>query len=219
MADSVSSEYNQEPKIKARSMLIEHAVTCLTTERSTSVCVKRDHVAGVWLQLVDSGEANKYFTKEEIEEVETQIDQWELLHDSKVQPKRASDLRVCYLAGDNPINDLEVFVENGVLWQNIVAIEKDSKTSAKARNAIKNSHLKNVKLVTDDILSFWKDDKEPFDIIYLDTCGSLPSAKQKTLKVIGIVFLYDKLTSPGALITNFSFPPQNTQQENSASSQ
>ena len=28
------------------------------------------------------------------------------------------------------------------------------------------------------------------------------------MKSIGYVFLYDKLSSPGALITNFSFPPR-----------
>ena len=73
---------------------------------------------------------------------------------------------------------------------------------------IKNSQLRNVKLYKVDILDFLKDFQgRPFDIIYLDTCGALPSQKQATLKIIGHVFLYDRLTSPGALITNFSFPP------------
>ncbi|KAJ7378494.1 Sperm associated antigen 1 [Desmophyllum pertusum] len=75
---------------------------------------------------------------------------------------------VCYLGGDNPINDLEVLVDNDFEGQ--------------------------------------------FDIIYFDACGTLPSAKQNTLKFIGYVFLYNKLTSPGALITNFSFPPKQTAQ-------
>ena len=223
MAEPVSSKYNQDSKIQSRSKLIEHAVRCLTTKRSTSVCVKRDHVRRVWQQLIDSGKANvdhdKNFTDELREEIETQISQWERLHDSKVGTRKASDLRVCYLAGDNPINDLAVFAKNGVLCENVVAIENDPKTSKKAWNAIKNSNLRNVKLVTDDILTFLKEDKAPFDIIYFDFCGSLPSAQQKTLKIVGYVFLHNKLTSPGALITNFSFPPQNTQQENSASSQ
>ena len=215
-SDSDPSKYNQESKKQSRSKLIEHAVRCLTTERSTSVCVKRDHVRRVWQQLHESGEANKYFKEEDIEEIEKEIDQWERLHDSRVQTRKPSDLRVCYLAGDNPKKDLKVLVKNGVLCQNVWAVEKDSKTSEKAWNRIKKSKLRNVKLVKDDILSFWKVHKERFDIIYLDTCGSLPAAKQNTLKVVGYVFLHNMLTSPGALITNFSFPPQ---QENSASSQ
>ena len=216
MADSVTSAYNQESKKESRSKLIQHAVRCLTTERSTSVCVKQDHVARVWKQLRESGKADEYFTEEERQEIKTEIDQWELFHDSQVQTKKPSDLRVCYLGGDNPLNDLEVLVANGVLRQNVWAIEKDSKTLEKAYKAIENSQLRNFKLFKGNILTFLKDFQGQFDIIYFDACGTLPAAKQNTLKVIGYVFLYDKLTSPGALITNFSFP---LQQENSASSQ
>ena len=79
--------------------------------------------------------------------------------------------------------------------------------------------MRNVRLFKGDILTFLRDFRGQFDIIYFDACGALPAAKQKTLKVIGYVFLYDKLMSPGALITNFSFPPQDTQQENPANSQ
>ena len=183
------------------------------------MCVKRDHVARVWQQLHESEEAKCYFTEEERQEIETEIGQWERFHDSQVQTRKPSDLRVCYLGGDNPINDLEVLVANGVLCQNVWAIEKDSKTLEKAWNAIKNSQLRNVRLFKGDILTFLKDFRGQFDIIYFDACGTLPAVKQNTLKVIGYVFLYDKLTSPGALITNFSFPPQHTQQENPASSQ
>ena len=110
-------------------------------------------------------------------------------------------------------------VANGVLCQNVWAIEKDAKTLEKAWNAIKNSQLRNVRLFKGDILTFLKDFRGQFDIIYFDACGTLPAAKQNTLKVIGYVFLYDKLMSPGALITNFSFPPQDTQQESPANSQ
>ncbi|XP_015772640.1 PREDICTED: uncharacterized protein LOC107350903 isoform X2 [Acropora digitifera] len=213
----VQREKNRENE--CRSKLIEHAVRCLTTERSTSVCVKRDHVARVWKQLHESGEAYKYFTEEDRREIEEAIGNWELLHDSQFQTRKPSDLRVCYLGGDNPINYLKVLVANGVLCQNVWAIVKDAKTLAKAWNAIKNSQWRNAKLFNGDILTFLRDFPGQFDIIYFDACGTLPAAKQNTLKVIGYVFLYDKLTSPGALITNFSFPPQETQQENSASSQ
>ncbi|XP_044164429.1 uncharacterized protein LOC114971682 [Acropora millepora] len=219
MADSTSSQYDQESKKECRSKLIEHAVRCLTTERSTSVCVKRDHVARVWKQLHESGEAYEYFTEEDRQEIEEAIGNWELFHDSQVQTRKPSDLRVCYLGGDNPINDLEVLVANGVLCQNVWAIEKDAKTLEKAWNAIKNSQLRNVRLFKGDILTFLKDFRGQFDIIYFDACGTLPAAKQNTLKVIGYVFLYDKLMSPGALITNFSFPPQDTQQESPSNSQ
>lgn len=74
--EQTSSQYDQESKKECRSKLIEHAVRCLTTERSKSVCVKRDHVEGVWKQLLDSGET-KYFTEKQREEIQTQIHDWE----------------------------------------------------------------------------------------------------------------------------------------------
>ena len=222
MADSSSSQYDQESKKEARSKLIEHAVRCLTKERSTSVCVKRDDVARVWKQLHESGKAGEYFTEKERQEIVEEIVYWEHFHDSQVQTRRPSDLRVCYLCGENPIDDLEVLevlVTNGVLCQNVWAVEKDSKKLEKGWNAIKNPTLRKVKLFDGGFLTFLKDFPGQFDIIYFDACGCLPAAKENTLKVIGYVFLYNKLTSPGALITNFSFPPQDTRQENPAISQ
>ena len=93
------------------------------------------------------------------------------------------------------------------------AIEKDPETLKKAFERIKSSNMRNVRLFKGDILDFIKFHPEKFDIIYFDACGTLPSAKQNTLKVIGYVFLYNKLTSPGALITNFSFPPVRVKKE------
>ena len=207
-AEQPSALYNQETKRECRRMVIEHAVKCLTTERKTSACVQRDHVKQVWQQLHETGEAQCFFSSEEREEISKDITGWERFHDSQIQERKPSDLRVCYLGGDNPINDLEVLVKNGVLCQNVWAIEKDDKTLEKAWKAINCSDLRNVRLFKGDILTFLKDFEGQFDIIYYDACGSLPADIQKTLKVIGYVFLYDKLSSPGALITNFSFPPR-----------
>lgn len=89
------------------------------------MCVKRDHVKRVWKQLHESGKAGEYFTGKEIQEIEEEIGYWEHFHDSQIQTRRPSELRVCYLGGDNPINDLEVLVANGVVCQNVWAIEKD----------------------------------------------------------------------------------------------
>ena len=207
-AEQPSALYDQETKRECRRMVIEHAVKCLTTERKTSACVQRDHVERVWQQLHETPEAQHLFTSKEREEITKEIIGWERFYDSQIQERKPSDLRVCYLGGDNPINDLEVLVKNGVLCQNVWAIEKDHKTLEKAWEAINRSDLRNVRLFKGDILTFLKDFEGQFDIIYYDACGSLPADIQKTLKVIGYVFLYDKLSSPGALITNFSFPPR-----------
>ena len=204
----VGGFYDNPAKNKCRSKVISHAIKCLTTERYNSACVKRGHVGRVWQQLQESGKSGVYFDPPVIETMKAEILRWEILHDSKIQFKKPSYLNVCYLGGESPINDLEVLVKYGVLPQNVWAVEKDPKKFEKARQAIRGSRLRNVRLFKGDILDFLRDYEGNFDIIYFDACGTLPSAKQTTLKFIGYVFQYNKLTSPGALITNFSFPPK-----------
>ena len=207
------SSYDQQVERECRGRLIEHAVKHLTTERDTSVCVQRDHVRKVWRQLGETGEKSFFFSDTDILAIEEEISQWALFHKSQVQTREPSDLRVCYLAGDNPTNDLQVLVDCGILPQNVWAVEKDAETLKEAWESTRHSKLRNVRLFIGDILVFLKDFEGQFDIIYFDSCGTLPAAKQETLKVIGYVFLFNKLTSPGALITNFSFPPAEQQQQ------
>lgn len=210
MASTSSSSYNEEEKVECRLTVINHAVQSLTTERPTSACVLQSDVAQFWEKLKKNEEVLKYsfLSAKEIADVTKEVDQWKRFSDSQIQSKKPSDLRVCYLCGNNPLNDLKIFVDNGVLCQNVWAIEKDKNTLKEALESIKDSNLRNVNLFKGNILGFLKEFEGQFDIIYYDSTGTLPSLKQETCKVIGYVFLYNKLTSPGALITNFSFPPK-----------
>lgn len=207
MAASQASLYGQKEKKECRSRLIEHAIKCLTTERDTSVCVTRDHVVKTWTNLMQTQEAMQYFSHAERVNITNAVKKWIKFHQSRIKTMAPEDLRVCYLAGDNPMNDLKVLVQNGILVQNIWAIEKDSTLIEKAVEAIRQPESKSFKLYKVDLIEFLIHFEDQFDIIYYDACGTLPSARQRTLEVIGTVFLHNKLTSPGALITNFSFPP------------
>ena len=192
-------QYNKNEKEESRRELFSHAVNSLTTDRSNSVCVKREQIHDI-CQLVF---ANRSSTdQEDLQE------QFEGFCDSNFEHELLpSKLRVCYLCGPNPINDLKILVKLGVVDRNVWAVEKETKTLEAALQNIKNSNLRGVHVFHGDIGTFFKEHGEPFDIIYLDFCGSLPSASQNTLRTIGIVFLRRMLKSPGALITNFSFPP------------
>ena len=201
MASQSSSVHNQESQNPARLIIIEHAVRCLTTERSTSSCVQREYVKRHWDFISET------FPDEEKQRMEKEVHEWERFHDSQIQTRKASDLRVCYLGSrvSDLVNDLQLFVENGVLCWNVWVVVKDSESLRKIRKTLRQSKLRNVKLRADDFLSFLKDFEGQFDIIYFDPCASL--VKENTLKVIGYVFYYNRLTSPGALITTFSCPP------------
>ena len=208
-----SSKYDTREKRECRERLIQHAVECLTKGRETSTCVQRHHVRQAWDEFEQSGEAHLSFKDEEVAQIKDDIGKWELFYDSRTQKKKPSDLRVCYLAGENLMNDLRVFRNCGVLGMNIWAIEKEIKEINKAKKAVKDSSQTiHVHVVHGDFINLMQDPlQDKFDIIYFDACGSLPSEKKETLKAIGYVFLYNKLASPGALITTFSFPPKNTE--------
>lgn len=181
--------------------IIEHAIRCLTEERSTSSCVQREYVKLHWDILSET------FSYEQKQRMENEVHEWERFHDSQIQTRKASDLRVCCLGSkvSDLVNFLQLLIGNGVLCWNVWVVVKDSESLREVGESLSQSGLRNVKLREDDFLSFLKDFEGQFDIIYFDPCASL--AKENTLKVIGYVFYYNRLTSPGALITTFLFPP------------
>lgn len=212
--DISPSLYDQEEKGDVREKVIEHAVRSLTTERSTSVCVQRNYPRDLWNQ--SHAAVTNIWSKERIRSMNEDLEEWESLYDgTTTQTKEPSALRVCCLGGDDPTNDLAVFTRNKVLCRNIWVLEKNPKLFSLAKENIEKSGLyRGVKLVPHNILKFFEDNKtKVFDIIYFDACGSLPSAKQETLKVIASIFKLNKLTSPGVLITNFSFPSKERARE------
>lgn len=192
--------YDSEEKRKVREEIIPNAIHCLTEGRSTSVCINRDYLGDLLKQL----QANGILSPERIQSLTKSLE----IH-TNISGKDPNHLKVCCLAGDYPLEDVKVFVSNGVLDSNISVFEKDPKIALKARKAIRESKkYHGVKLFTYDIVTFFENYNQSFDIIYFDACGPLPAERQKTLKAIASIFQLNKLESPGALITNFSFPPE-----------
>ena len=185
--------------------VIEHVVQCLTTERSTSSCVQRGYVKRYWDHLVESERGRERFSSEQIERMENEIKKWELFHDSQIQRRKPSDLKVCYLGKSNLLNNLQLLIQEGVLCRNVWVVAKDSNTLQNVRNSVSQSKFRNVRLYESNFLNFLEGFEGQFDIIYFDPCTSL--AEKDALRLIGYVFYYNKLNSPGALITVFLFTP------------
>ena len=146
------------------------------------------------------------FPQEERKRMDDVVQKWELFHDSQIQRRKPSDLKVCYLGQSNPLNDLQLLVQKGVLCRNVWVVAEDFKTKMKIWNSISQTELRNIRLYASNFFSFLKDFKGQFDIIFFDPCASL--ATKNALKLIGHVFHYNNLTSLGAFITVFSFPAQ-----------
>ena len=192
--------YDSKVKRQVREEIIANATHSLTEGRSTSACITRDYLGDLLKQL----QANGTLSPERIQSLTKSLE----IH-TNITGKDPNQLKVCFLAGDYPLEDLEVFINNGVLDNNIWVFEKDPKIASKAKEAIiQSGEYRGIKFYPVDIITFFKNYDQSFDIIYFDACGPLPAERPKTLKAIVSIFQFNRLESPGALITNFSFPPE-----------
>lgn len=201
------SAYTENEKNIARRAVLTEAITALTIYRDESTLADKKHVRKVKEELVSRDGYDKEHANLLSNET---IAQWENFYASIVQKKDPKNLKVAYLSGPNPENDLREMTKLGVLPENIWAFETDEQTYNDAIISALSSEFKFIKIIKSNIGSFFEVSPQKFDLIYLDFCGPLPSRnkKQKTLKTITNILNHHALNSPGALITNVSLPTE-----------
>lgn len=201
------SEYMEPQKLKARQEVIASAIDALTANRSEATLCRRSYVREVREHLVSRGGTDAIAAKQLTDDT---IDRWEAFYDSIAQTKDAKHLKVAYLCGPNPENDLRVFCAAGILPENIWAFESDAGIHSEAISSALSSEFPFIKIINSGIDIFLEVSPIRFDIIYLDFCGPLPSrgSDQKTLLAISRIIARHALNSPGALITNVSLPTE-----------
>ena len=195
--------YIEAEKDIARRSAISAAVKTVTKHRLQSTLARKSYVREVKHHLQNHGGvpydrilASQLSWRE--------VEQWEAFYLSIIGRKKPSDLKVAYLSGPNPENDIRVFVENGVLPENIWAFESDNKVYDQAVMSALESDFPFVKIYKGKIENYFKILPTKFDIIYLDFCGTV--ATSQTVSVIREAFYHQKLNSPGVIVTNFAFP-------------
>ena len=194
--------YSEKQKQIARNEALAHAIKTLTTDRHNATIARRSYVRDIQSYLIDKGSPTDKAFAEEL--YNSEVNNWESFYDGIVGQKKPSDLRVAYLSGPNPENDIEVLVENGILPENIWAFESDNQTYNEAVISALDSMFPFVKIYKGKIQNYLKILPFKFDIIYLDFCKTI--ASDQTISVVRDVFQYQKLNSPGTLITNFAYP-------------
>ena len=193
--------YKQEIKSKVRHQIIKNAVNLLTTNRSNSCCVRRSYVRDIYDYYKDCSESHE---QNEIKKIDVEyIKEWERMHTTSIGRKSPEELSVCYLSGPEPENDFLEFVSIGVKPQNIWAFESEKNIYLHALSSINSSDFMQPKLIKGTIEHFFETSPKTFDIVYIDACGSLVS-DQHALRCISTLFEYQRLNSPGILISNFS---------------
>lgn len=201
----MAAEYQEPKKLLARQQVIGSAISALTTNRSSATLCRRSYVREVRDTLIERAGYDPIIAEKLTDET---IERWEAFYDSIVLSRKAKDLKVAYLCGPNPENDLRVFCSAGILPENIWAFESDAVVHNEAVTAALGSEFPFIKIIKGGVDTFLEASPIRFDIIYLDFCGPLPnrSKKQQTLLAISRVLARHAINSPGALITNVSLP-------------
>ena len=200
--------YKEKEKIFVRSEILNHAVKTLTEDRLNATLVNPDYMRLIRDTLRESDYGYDFLAKLVNDE---SLEKWNSVYYSLVGNKKPSDLRVAYLSGPNPENDLEILTKLGVLPENVWAFESDNEMYKIALESALKSRYPHIKIQKCKISDFFNNTPIKFDIVYLDFCGPLPNRnkKQRNLSTLTSLFVNHVLNSPGVLITNFSLPTLN----------
>lgn len=197
--------YSQPVKKQVRRLVLGQAVKTLTSDRSrAAVVIPREFLETLNYAV---GFLATYYRLESSfrSKLGSITNEWLKFQQTVIGRKRPSDLRVLYLCGPEPNNDLEVFLELGVLSQNIWAVESGDLSYAAAVEQLRTT-ANFIRIHHGSLGAFFSTTNERFDIIYIDACGTFPEPRE--LQSILEMFRRERLASPGILITNYSQPAQ-----------
>lgn len=201
------STYRQPVKDSARRQVLERSVATLTTERERSAIVAADEFDETLDYAISYLERCQLVQPGFRTELQRLAADWHAFQESVVGVKRASDLRILYLCGPEPSNDLSVLRELGVIPQNIWAIESDEGIYKEAVEQLKREGAC-LRIHHGGLDTFFKSTNQRFDIVYIDACGPLPGGRPNTVSSPLQMFRSERLEPLGVLITNFSQPPK-----------
>ena len=198
--------YQQLVKRRVRRRLLRHAVRALTVDRISATVVQAAELSAVAqyaLQVL-----SKMGRPDLRRRVCRELEEWIAWQSDCVGRRTPADLRVIYLCGPEPLNDLEVLLKLGIRPQNVWAIESNEKVFQSALSSTAAAGIA-VKLHRGPITRFFEQVQESFDIAYLDTTGPIlggkPSALNPTLELLRSC----RLSPLSALITNYAEVPAN----------
>lgn len=200
-------KYKEEIKIKARKEVLSYAINCLTEKKHDyGYLINEEYVEKVIAQLKSR--------KHQIDDLFVQqlsdasVETWKKFYRNGKQEKKVSEIKVAYLSGPNPENDLQVLVDLGVLPENVWTFESDNKTYDKAVMNTLSSDYPFIKIIKGKIKNFFEYSPVKFDIVYLDFCGSITNSD--SISTLLSLFYNHSISSAGVLITNFAYVDEET---------
>lgn len=175
MRNNILKPTYQQPKKKAiREKMLVHAVKVLTTSRRASTLVRlselKELIQFASTRLTEIGLTRLGLDSSVLGQLEAELDPWTKLYKSHIGRKTPAQLKVLYLCGPEPLNDLQVLLSCGIDPHNVWAVESNK---ANFEIAIAELNASGIPLKIhpgnlNDLLSTYP---ESFDIIYFDACG------------------------------------------------
>jgi len=170
------ASYSQPQKQKARATVLHHAVQSLTETRASSPLAsisEFQRLASYCVQFV-----KQHGNFDLAEEMCALQQHWEDVHTSRVGQRAPSDLKVLFLCGPEPLNDLEELIALGVASENVWAVEGDERAFREAARKLQQANHP-IKLHQGSLHEFLSVVPEQFDIVYFDACGPLFGGKPR----------------------------------------
>ena len=188
-----------------RKRVLSHAVRVLTTQRTESAIVQpRELRAVVEYGLNTLEKMGRSDLRAGVTEL---LETWLTWQTDCIQVKKPSDLKVIYLCGPEPLNDLRVLLRLGVNPYNVWGVESNEAAYQLALAQLAQSGIP-VKLHKGTLSSFFERVQETFDIAYLDTTGPVLGGSPLALAPTLEVFRGSRLAPLSVLITNFAEVPK-----------
>ena len=97
-------------------------------------------------------------------EIDETIGNWLSEHRSKYEKRDSRELKVLYLCGPNPSNDLSVFQRKNILPQNVWAVESKKNIYYEAVNEL-NDNGYFISVIRDELSNFLKTNNIIFDLM------------------------------------------------------
>jgi len=197
-------KYSQPEKEKSRELIWEHAISSLTHKRNQSTVINPEIMNELTLKA-------KTYLKDIYEDENLTFNQlsynhdWEIFHNSVYQNRKASELKVVFFCGPEPINDLKHLLSRGVRPENIWGFELDPNNYKNAKEELLREEIY-INLYQGNINEFIKANPQKFDIVYLDFTNSLISPKKNPLLLINSLFDSTIISDLTIIIINSCYP-------------
>lgn len=190
--------------------MLKSAVEALTSKRRSSELLDRKNLKVTFdhfLSLIGPWIGSESQFNELRAGAEAELNDWINFDACCNTSRKACELKVLYLCGPSPTNDLAVLSDLGINIHNIWAVTGSTEDSAAAHRELSEFNLA-LKIHEGSLAEFFETYNEVFDVIYFDACGPFMGGRPSTLPPLLTILEKQRLTPKGALITNYSAPPE-----------